>query len=155
MARLVSCLTATVVMVVLVGSSGCTVVRLARGGDGGATVRPIQPGVPRTTAEAVLPAPVREWTSAGVRFAVYEFDAGCPPRRGDAGAAAFMNLISLGLWEVYMGLPRLWGHDPLACRAHATGRVILSYDDRDTVVGIFDEFAELPADGRSGPRTWR
>lgn len=117
---------------------------------------PLQPGAARAAAEAILGSPVREWTSsAGVRYRTYEYDAGCPPRPGDAAALLFMNLATLGLWEVFMAVAKLTkGEDPIKCHEHATERVVVAYDDQDLVLGIFDEFAELPADGRSGRRKW-
>jgi hypothetical protein len=36
-----------------------------------------------------------------------------------------------------------------------TAQVLVSYDDQDVILGVFDEFDELPNDGRSGPRQWR
>ena len=137
--------------------SGCTVVRLARGGDGGAVVAPIQPGVARGVAEVVLGSPVRDWTSpGGVRYRTYEYDSGCPPRPADAAGAMVMNIITAGLWEIYMPLINLeLGTDPLRCRAHTSDRITIAYDEHDVILGIFGEFAELPADGRSGPRKWK
>ena len=39
--------------------------------------------------------------------------------------------------------------------ADVTDRIVTSYDDRAVVLGVFDEFDELPPDGRSGPRLWK
>ena len=148
---------ALVIIVLACSWSGCTVVRLARGGDGGADVAPIQPGLTRGVAEVVLGSPVREWTSlGGVRYRTYEYDNGCSPRPGEAAAVMVMNIISAGLWEVYMPLIKFErGTDPPACRAHTSDRITIAYDEHGVILGIFSEFAELPADGRSGPRKWK
>jgi len=34
-------------------------------------------------------------------------------------------------------------------------RITIVYDEHDVILGIFAEFAELPADGRSGARKWK
>ena len=66
-----------------------------------------------------------------------------------------MDIVSLGLWEVIFGIVEFTkGEDPFPCSQRTTDRVTIAYDDRDVILGIFDELAELPADGRSGPRKW-
>ncbi len=86
----------------------------------------IQPGVARANAEGALGTPVRSWTSpSGIRYATYEYQLANP---------------ALGLGPYLSKLIR--------------DRIILSYDDRDIILGIFNEFDELPLDGRSGQRKW-
>lgn len=134
--------------------TGCTAVRLATGG-GGAAVAPIQPGTARAAAEGILGSPVREWTSpTGIRYATYQYDAGWPPDVPEAIAVAFLDLISLGLIEY---AERRDGNPSIrrAAARRTSARVVVSYDHRDMILGIFDEFAELPPDGRSGRRKWR
>ncbi|HLA82038.1 MAG TPA: hypothetical protein VJP78_10565 [Thermoleophilia bacterium] len=134
--------------------TGCTAVRLATGGPG-ATVAPIHPGTARAAAEAVLGSPVREWTSpTGVRYATYQYDTGSRPNIPEAIAVALLDLISLGLIEYFErrdGNPTIGRNEA----RRTSARVVVSYDDRDVILGIFDEFAELPADGRSGRWKWR
>jgi len=139
--------------------AGCTVVRSARGGDGGKDPTPIQPGTTRAAAEVITGSPLREWTStAGLRYRLYQYDAGCPPNLLDAAGGLFADVLTFGLLELFDAVHRWRYGTGLAVLACSLGRnderVVLAYDDRDVVIGIFDELDELPADGRSGPRTW-
>jgi len=131
-------------------STGCFAVKLAKG-EKGTDVTGIQPGVTRANAEAILGPPVREWTSStGIRYTTYYYDAGLPPNMPDAAAAVIMDVISVGLFELFWAIDKKpWILD------HHTDVVVISNDDRAVVLGIFDEFDELPPDGRSGPRQWK
>ena len=132
-------------------STGCFAVKFAKG-EKGIDVTGIQPGVTRANAEAILRPPVREWTSStGIRYTTYYYDAGRPPNMPKAVGVVIMDLISAGIFELVVAInePKPWTLD------HITGRTVISYDDRAVVLGIFDEFDELPPDGRSGPRRWK
>lgn len=136
--------------------TGCTVAQLA-GSDQGTDLTAIQPGITRAQAEAVLGTALKEWKSApGVIYRMYQYDAGRPPLIGDAVAFGIMDVISLGAIEAFAAYGNLTD-DPHSLKKYmdarrTTARVVISYDERDIVLGVFDEFEELPADGRSGPR---
>jgi hypothetical protein len=139
-----------VVLLMMSFSTGCLAVKLAKG-EKGTEVTWIQPGVTRANAEAILGPPVREWTSStGIRYTTYYYDAGLPPNMPDAAAAVIMDVISVGIFELVVATnAKPWILD------HHTDVVVISDDNRDVVLGIFDEFDELPPDGRSGPRRWK
>ena len=130
--------------------TGCLAVKMAKG-EKGADVTAIQPGVTRATAEAILGPPVREWTSSSrIRYSTYSYDAGRPPNMPVAVAVVILDLIFLGMFELQAAIN---GEPPPL--DHITDRIVTSYDDRAVVLGIFDEFDELPPDGRSGSRRWK
>lgn len=129
-------------------TTGCVAVKFAKG-EKGTDVTGIQPGVKRANAEAILGPPVRDWTSpTGIRYSTYYYDAGVPPNIPDAAAFALMDLISGGIFELVGAINEFPLH-------HTTDGMVISYNDRAVVLGIFDEFDELPPDGRSGPRRWK
>ena len=139
----------SVLVVLSILTTGCFAVKLAEG-EKGANVTAIQPGLSRAHAEAILGPPVREWTlPTGTRCATYHYDAGLPPNLPDAVAFALMDLLTVGMFEVAAANNK----PPIA--NHMTDAVVISYNDRDVVLGIFDEFDKLPSDGRSGPRRWK
>jgi len=143
-------LPALVVLLMMSFSTGCVAVKLAKG-DKGTDVTGIQPGVTRANAEAILGPPVREWTSStGIRYTTYHYDAGLPPNMPDAAAAGILDLITVGIFEFVVAINAKPG-----ILDHHTDVVVISNDDRAVVLGIFDEFDELPPDGRSGPRRWK
>ena len=144
-------LPALVVLLMVFFSTGCFAVKLAKG-EKGADVTAIQPGVTRANAEAILGPPVREWTSSSrIRYTTYYYDAGRPPNMSDAVAVGILDLVTVGIFEFVVAINE--ATQPLD---HITyGRIVISYDNRDVVLGIFDEFDELPPDGRSGPRRWK
>jgi hypothetical protein len=77
--------------------------------------------------------------------------AGRPPNMAAAAAAVILDLVTVGIFEFVAAIKE--ATRPLD---HITyGRIVISYDNRDVVLGIFDEFDELPPDGRSGPRRWK
>jgi hypothetical protein len=142
-------LPALVVLLMLSFSTGCLAVKMAKG-EKGADVTAIQPGVTRATAEGILGPPVREWTSSSrIRYSTYSYDAGRPPNMSEAVAVVILDLVFFGMFELQAAI-----HGDPPPLAHLTDRVVTSYDDRAVVLGIFDEFDELPPDGRSGPRRW-
>jgi len=143
-------LPALVVLLMVSFSTGCLAVKMAKG-EKGADVTAIQPGVTRATAEAILGPLVREWTSSsGIRYRTYSYDAGRPPNMTEAVAAVILDLVFFCMFELQAAIN---GEPPPF--DHLTDRIVTSYDDRAVVLGIFDEFDELPPDGRSGPRRWK
>ena len=130
---------------------GCTVVQFAAG-EKGADVTKIQPGLTRSEAEAVLGRPLKEWNSpSDVTYRTYKYDSGRPPNFADAAASAFMDIASLGLWEAIEAIGGTLKTKYMD-QQRTTARLVISYDDQDIILGVFGEFEELPADGRSGPR---
>lgn len=135
---------------ILAALSGCLVVKSVRG-EKGADVHNVQPGANRTVVDMALGPPLRDWMSGTVvRYALYEYDAGIPPSYGDAIGHAILDLVLVGAWEIPWAIN---GKHPGEYNRRRA-RVVVSYDEQDTVLGIFDEFDELPPDGRSGPYRW-
>jgi hypothetical protein len=138
----------------------CTVAQLASG-EKGIDVTKIQPGLTRSEAEAVLGPSIKKWKSpSGVTYRIYQYDSGRPPNVSDAAGAALMDIMTLGLLEVFMALQQSMGQSQILWKDYmdkqrTTGRVVISYDDQDVILGVFDEFEELPTDGRSGPKQWK
>lgn len=129
--------------------TGWSVVELAEDHPG-VDVSSLAPSVPRAEVESRLGAPVRSWTSAeGVRYSLYEFDNGVPLNAKHV-TRAILSVATLGLPDLFgwwngSGLPnrqlgRVWD------------RVVVSYDGNDIVLGLFDEFETLPANGHSDRR---
>lgn len=133
-------------LVLILATPACSAVDIARG-ESGLDVSGIQPGITRAEVENLLGTPQRTWVSEqGIRYATYEFDAGVAGEgAGGAAAAIFMDVATVGVWELFW--PSMKKDQP-----RTTGRVVISYDDRDVVLGLFDEFDELPPDGRSEMR---
>ena len=132
--------------------TGCVVVRSWRG-EKGADVSNIQPGVRRSDAEKVLGLPQQEAVSpAGIRYALYEYNAGIPPHYGDAATAALLDVVTLGVFEVITYKNNGWRHPGEYDRRRP--KIVIAYDARAVILGIFDEADELPPDGRSGPYRW-
>ena len=126
--------------------AGCTAVQLAAG-DKGSDVTKIQPGITRPEAEAVLGSAIKEWKSpTGVIYRTYQYDGGRPTNMSDAIAVGLLDVMTLGIVEAVIAM----GPDTME-KKRTTSRVVISYDDHDVIIGVFDEFDELPADGRSGP----
>ena len=144
-------LPALAILLMVSFSTGCFAVKLAKG-EKGADVTAIQPGVTRANAEPILGPPVREWTSSSrIRYTTYYYDAGRPPNMPDAVGVGILDLVTVGIFEFVVAI-----NEATRPLDHITyGRIVISYDNRDVVLGIFDEFDELPPDGRSGPRRWK
>ncbi len=137
--------------------AGCTVAQLAAGEEG-ADVTKIQPGLTRSEAEAVLGSSVKEWKSpAGVNYQTYQYDGGRPANTSDATAIALIDIMTLGIFEAVEAITADNPHSfrKFMEKKRTTSRVVISYDEQDFILGVFDEFDELPADGRSGPRQWK
>lgn len=139
---------ALLLILVLVTTPGCTAVMFAVG-EKGVDLARLQPGATRAEVEALLGTSLRQWdTPMGVRHALYQYDAGRPPSAKWAAASVALNLVSMGLLEILVAL-----HS--SPEPHVMGRLVVSYDSADVVLGVHDEFEALPADGRSPPRRVR
>ena len=142
----------TAIIAALAMLAGCVAVRSWRG-EKGADLGNIQPGVKRSAAETALGLPLGESVSAtGVRYALYEYNAGIPPHPGDAVTAALLDVVTFGIFEIITYKNTGWRHPGEYDRRRI--RVVVAYDTRDVILGIFDEANELPPDGRSGPYRW-
>ena len=132
--------------------TGCVAVRSWRG-EKGADVSHVQPGAKRADAEKVLGPPQQEAVSPeGVRYVLYEYNAGIPPHYGDAVTAALLDVVTFGIFEIITYKNSGWRHPGEYDRRQP--KVVIAYDARAVILGIFDESAELPPDGRSGPYRW-
>jgi hypothetical protein len=132
--------------------TGCVVVRSLRG-EKGADVSQVQPGAKRAVAETVLGRPLEEWVSqTGVRYALYEYNAGIPSHPEDAATAALLDVVTFGIFEVITYKNTGWRHPGEYDRRRA--KIVIAYDARTLILGIFGEADELPPDGRSGPYRW-
>jgi hypothetical protein len=139
-------------IVVLAMLTGCVVVRSLRG-EKGPDFSAIQPGVKRSVVETALGLPLNEWVSpTNVRCALYEYNAGIPSHPGDAGTAALLDVVTFGIFEIITYKNNGWKHPGEYDRRRP--KVVIAYDGRDVILGIFDEAAELPEDGRSAPYRW-
>jgi len=115
----------------------------------GADLSPVKVGAARQEVEAVVGEPLREWTTRlGVHYRLYRYDAGIEPSTGGAGFVAFMDVITLGLWEAYDAA----SPEGLDVRGERKQPLLaVSYDPKWIVIGVFKnvgEFAELPEEGR-------
>lgn len=135
-------------MLIVAAVPGCMVADTLRT-EPGIDVSSIKPGVPRAQVEAIVGSPRRQWTTAlGVRYSIYQYYAGI--RRESGGVVAgvvMMDVISLGLFELFMALDR-----PDTTSGREVYRFMaVSYDAQDLAIGVFPdigEFAWLPSDGR-------
>lgn len=126
---------------------GCAVQR-AWEGEPGQDLSSLKPGMTLDQVEAVVGPSDREWfTSLGVHYRLYRYDAGIPPDKSDAGAILFLDLISLGMVEVM---------DAVSVGTFQGRREVhdlaVSYDLFDVALGIFtgvDTTTVLPEDGRN------
>jgi len=124
---------------------GCTAASALKGKQG-LDAGTVTVGMSKADAEQILGSPIREWVmSSGIVYRVYDYDAGVPPSTADASACVFMDVISAGLWELFLffePLPELRKREQMA----------VSYDINGMVIGVFDHFGDfdvLPADGRA------
>jgi hypothetical protein len=132
--------------------TGCVVVRSLRG-EKGPDFSSIQPGAKRSVVETALGSPLQEWVSpTNIRCALHEYNAGIPSHPGDAGTAALLDVVTFGIFEIITYKNNGWRHPGEYDRRRP--KVVITYDPRDVILGIFDEGAELPPDGRSGPYRW-
>lgn len=131
---------------------GCTIAAALRG-EPGTDIGNLKPGLTRSAAEAVLGPPRREWTTpVNIRYRIYRYDAGVPASRSDAAAMTFLNVISLGLFELYeaAGVTDLSRPSQEDVR-RVWRQIAIAYDAEDRIVGLFDDFGALdvlPDDGQ-------
>ncbi len=131
--------------------TGCSVVELAEDHPG-VDVSSLTPSVPRAEVESRLGAPVRSWTSTeGVRYSLYRFDNGVPLNAKHVTRAT-LSVATLGLSDFYAWLGGQQTGLPNRQLGRVWDRVVVSYDENDTVLGLFDEFETLPTDGHSDRR---
>lgn len=127
---------------------GCAVHRMWKGIPGD-DLSSLRPGMTMEQIEAVVGKSDREWhTSQGVRYRLYSYDAGVPPSGADTGAMLFMDVISLGMFEVIEAA----ADQPFTTKPHEVHDLAVSYDLRDVAIGIFtavDTSTLLPEDGRN------
>jgi len=130
----------------------CAVSRASRGFPG-TDLSEVRGGRTRAQIEAVLGAPLREWsTPAGVRYRMYRYDAGQPGNRDTAAAILFFDLISLGLVEVFVATGVEDFDDPPERRMR---NLAVSYGPDEVAIGVFEdvtEFERLPEDGMAPAR---
>jgi hypothetical protein len=138
-------------VLVLLQSQGCAVATLYRGKPGLDTTG-VQPGASRADVETIMGAARREWTTQhDVRYRVYVYNGGVEGSVGDAIAFGVMDVISVGLWELFYAIHPM----PDGAARKITERMAVSYDQSDTVIGVFDHFGDfdvLPDDGRAEGR---
>jgi hypothetical protein len=119
-------------------------------GEKGVDLTKIQPGVTRANAETLLGPAVKEWVSpTGIRYATYNFDAGRPPRIVQA-----VLFLTGGPMPELVYLVRYFSGtiNDAPFFERIMDRIVIAFDDRDVVLGLFNEFDPLPPDGRSVPR---
>jgi hypothetical protein len=75
-----------------------------------------------------------------------------PNRQGDAGTAALLDVVTFGIFEIITYKNHGWRHPGEYDRRRP--KVVIAYDGRDVILGIFGENDAIPADGRSGPYGW-
>ena len=122
--------------------SACAVVRSVGGEPSAAhkwvTSTAAQPGSAAATREQVegmVGVPLREWDAEGVHYAVYRYDEGVPRSVGDAGAHAFMDGATLGLWELAMQMNQ--------GLVHTKTQALVGYDPAGRVVCVMPNFGDL------------
>ncbi len=128
-------------------AAGCSVAD-SMSGEPGVDVSLVTPGATRATVESKLGSPVRSWVSEhGVGYSLYQFDIGVPPNAWTTAANVVMDIATVGFWEV------AWEtEEHLKQSDRKSGRVVVSFDEKGVVLGLFDEFDVLPDDGRSDQR---
>lgn len=101
-----------------------------------------------TEAETILGAPKRQWvTILDIRYRVYDYDGGVEGSTADAVAFGIMDVISVGLFELFYAIHPL----PTARVRMIDGHIAVSYDTSEVVIDVFDNFGDfdkLPDDGR-------
>jgi hypothetical protein len=126
---------------------GCMVAKLYQGKPGLDT-KEVKPGASLLDVEKVMGASKRDWTTdQGVRYRVYIYNGGVEGSTADAIAFGIMDVITLGIWEIEFAIIQL----PDAPARKITEQMAVSYDQSDTVIGVFDHFGDfdiLPDDGR-------
>lgn len=129
--------------------AGCAVSKTLESTPG-IDISAVKTGTTRQEVEAVVGEPLRDWTTRmGVHYRLYRYDAGVEPSAGGAGLVVFMDVITLGLFEVIEDT----SNSPWNLRGEKKQPLLaVSYDAQETVIGVFrdvGEFADLPEDGRA------
>jgi hypothetical protein len=141
-ARLTLCLFCTILL-----QTGCMAASAIKGKPG-LDVSGIKAGMSQDEVEQILGPAVREWaTSSGIWYRIYVYDGGAPPSPGDAAAHVFMDVATVGIWELVGAIS-----SDFAPSARISEKIALAYDGQDIVVGVFDhlsDFDMLPLDGRA------
>jgi hypothetical protein len=128
------------------GSYGCSTVYMATG-DSGVDVTSVVAGASAVSVRNALGEPVREWRNdRDILFRLYEFDGGRAGHPGYALVSGLFSVASLGLWEILM--TKVIENEKRTGIARTRIRMVVAYDRDDSVLGVFEEFDELPADGR-------
>lgn len=125
--------------------AGCMAASALKGKQG-VDVSAIKAGISKAEVEEILGPPVRHWKEpSGIGYCLYHYDAGVPKSVGDAAAHAYMDVATLGVWELFGALDAL-------PEFRITEKMAISYDARGMVIGVFDrfnDFDELPLNGDS------
>lgn len=147
-----SCLPIIRILIVALGIGmlgGCAASKVAEGRPG-VNLSQVVPGSTRAQVEAVLGAPVREWTTpVGIRYRLYSYDAGVPPNPDQAVLAGIFDVLMLGSLSAAAALDDRGGLGP-----SQQSLLAVSYGADDRVKGVFKditEFSPLPDDGLARP----
>ena len=130
--------------------TSCVAVDAAKGRPG-VNLEEVQQGATREQVEGIVGAPTRTWTNdVGTTFGSYVVDAGRAGKLfGWEGAATVIavDILTFGLIE-WVSPPRSDEDARDAFLGGAESRtIIIAYDEDGFVLGVFDEFDVLPADG--------
>ena len=125
--------------------TGCTVGSALKGKKG-VDIGGIKPGIRKVKVEEILgPSEHEWWTSSGICYRAYVYDAGIPSSASDAAAFVFLDVVTFGIFELYDVI------EPFPVKRKSK-KMAVSYDASDMVIGVFDcyeDFDELPTDGRA------
>lgn len=125
---------------------GCSSAYMLAGAPGTDTAS-IRPGTTSQAVESILGKQQKEWRNRnGVTFRLYEFSGGRPSYPGYALVAGVAAVGTLGVLEAVMS--NAADNDQRLGRDIIPVRMIVSYDQSDVVLGVFEEFDYLPGDGR-------
>ena len=125
----------------------------------------LQPGISKKEAEVILGKPERTWiTDLGIEYDVYATYVGSKPRPGAAAALVLMDVGTVGVLETvpavmekkceesYPEHGKLYYECVTPIYGMKMVNVLVSYDKNNVVLGLFNEFDQLPLDGRSTKR---
>lgn len=138
------CLSLWFLCFVVLSQFGCTVASALRGRPG-SDVNMVMVGMSRAKIEQVLGPPIRQFVSSGGVYHVYDYDAGEPPTADAVLACVFLDVITVGLWE----LIALIGDVPVNPRRD---QMAVSFDISETVIRVFDHFGDFDALSNNGNR---
>ena len=129
------------ILVFLCAFAGCAVHTIAVGAKG-TDVSEIVIGVSRTETEKILGRHVKKISIANqIDYWMYSFDSGRPPDRKKATLALGVDIL-VGL------LPELlFDEKKYDAKFRNITTVLISYDSDDKIIGIFQEFDDLPING--------